>query len=109
MQNPILKLKELQKQRAKEIKELKNKRPLKNRGDEQLWKIQMVINSMSYQFRHYHIAYCEFRGRKREEIERTVRIDNKANEKLVDKNKEELCAEMEKYNEQREIVRDCAA
>jgi hypothetical protein len=109
MQNPILELKELQKQRAKEIKELKNKRPLKNRGNEQLWKIQMTINSMSYQFRHYHIAYCEFCGTRREDIERTVRRDNKANEKLVDAHKEELKKEMGEYYEQQETVCDCAA
>ena len=68
MQNPILKLKEEQKERAVKIRELKNKRPLKNRGDEPLWKIQIQIARMSFDYRHYHIAYCEVRGRKRYEI-----------------------------------------
>ena len=108
MQNPILKLKKEQKARAKEIRELKNKRPLKNRGDEKLWHIQMVLNSMSYQFRHYHIAYCEFRGRKREEIEQKVREDNKPNEAFVDRVKDQLHKDMEEYHAQKNVCLDAA-
>ena len=109
MINPITKLKEEQKVLAKEIKELKNTRPIKNRGDEPLWKIQMTIDRMSRTFRHNHIAYCEFRGTRREDIERTVRKDNKANEKLVDSIKEKLKEEMGEWYEQREVVCDRAA
>jgi len=110
MKNPIIILKESQKERAKEIKELKNKRPLKNRGNEPLWKIQMTIDSMSYHFRHSHIAYCEFRGTRRKDIERKVRKDNKANENLVKMIKERLKKEMgEWYEQQEEVVCDRAA
>jgi len=110
MKNPIIILKESQKERAKEIKELKNKRPLKNRGNEPLWKIQMTIDSMSYHFRHNHIAYCEFNGTRREDIERKVRKNNKANENLVKMIKERLKKEMgEWYEQQEEVVCDRAA
>jgi len=110
MENPILKLKEEQKERAVRIRNLKNTRPQENRGTEPLWKIEMQIKRLSYDYRHYHIAYCEFRGRERYEIERTTREDNKAIETLVDKYKENLTKEMEEYNEsKREIVCDCAA
>ena len=109
MKNPIIILKESQKERAKEIKELKNKRPLKNRGNEPLWKIQMTIDSMSYHFRHSHIAYCEFRGTRRKDIERKVRKNNKANEDIVDSIKENLANDMGVWYEQRETIRDRAA
>ena len=50
MEHPLRKLKENQKRLAVKIKEEKN-------------------DSDRYTFRHNHIAYCELRGRKREEIE----------------------------------------
>lgn len=108
MQNPILKLKEEQKERAKEIKDLKFHRPLKNRGDNQLWQLEMKIARFSYTYRHNHIVYCEFKGRKREEIERNVREGNKADEKLVEMLKEKLYERMEKYNEQKTVYIDAA-
>jgi len=104
MQNPILRIKEEQKERAKKIKKLKKTRPLKNRGDKQLWKIEMEIFNLSYVFRHNHIVYCEFNGRRREEIENNVREGNKANEEQIDRLKEKLYKEMGEYFEYKSSI-----
>ena len=104
MQNPITKLKEEQKTRAKKIKELKKTRPLKNRGNKELWKIEMDLHRLSFDFRHNHIVYCEFNGRKREEIENNVREGNKANKKHIDRIKENLYKEMGEYLEYRSSI-----
>lgn len=108
MQNPIKKLKEEQKERAKEIKRLKFHRPLKNRGDNKLWQLEMKIARFSYTYRHNHIVYCEFNGRKRKEIERNVRENNKVNERLVEMLKEKLYERMEKYYEQKTVYINAA-
>lgn len=109
MENPILKFKEEQKKRAKEIKKLKSRRKIDKRGKEPLWKIEMRISNLSYVFRHNHIAYCEFCGTRREKIEFKVRKGNEANEDAVDKLKEELKNEMWEWYEKRETVCNRAA
>ena len=66
----IKEVKENQKVLAKEIKKLKGQRKkVKNGAVAGLW-------MASWTYRHWHIAYCLFRGRKMEEIERTNREDN---------------------------------
>lgn len=42
-----------------------------------------------YQFRHMHIAYCELRGKTREQIEPHVRKGNEPNEMYIQKIKAE--------------------
>ena len=42
-----------------------------------------------YQFRHMHIAYCEMRGKTREQIEPKVREGNYTNEMFIQKIKDE--------------------
>ena len=108
MQNPIFKLKQEQKERAKKLKELKKTRPLKNRGNKELWEIEMEVCKLSYDFRHNHIVYCEFNGRRRKEIENNVRENNKANENLVDKIKENLLNNLTKWHEQKVIYYNAA-
>ena len=46
-----------------------------------------------YEFRHYHIAYCELRGRTRDQIEKP-REHNEANERLIEKIKIEYAWEI---------------
>ena len=67
--NPIIQLKNSQKELAKKI-----------RADHDKWD--------SYVFRHNHIAYCELRGRKREQIEIPAE-DNKPDEVWIERIKKE--------------------
>jgi len=67
--NPIYELKKSQKELADKI-----------RKDHDEWD--------SITFRHQHIAYCELRGRKREEIERPAN-DNKPDEDWINRVKNE--------------------
>ena len=80
---------------AKEIRELKDQRPLRNRGNKDLDQIVNSIYQLKYYFRHTHIAYCELRGRTRDQIEKPSNV-NKANEKYIEKIKKEI---LEKYDE----------
>lgn len=89
---------------SKEIRELKNQRPLRNRGTKSLGQIEISIYQLKYHFRHTHIAYCELRGRNRDQIEKPAE-NNKANEKYIEKIKKEI---LEKYDEQCKIIHSCA-
>jgi len=88
---------------GKEIREFKNQRPFENRNGKELWTIESVINQMKYEFRHTHIAYCELRGRTREEIEKPA-DSNPANNFYIDKIKKEI---LKKYEEQ-QVICNCA-
>jgi len=82
-------IKERLKAYAVEIREFKNKRKLQNRGQLHLSDIELHINKLKYHYRHTHIALCEIRGRKREEIERPSKF-NTPNESYITKIKEEI-------------------
>ncbi len=84
---------------ASSIREYKNYRPLANRGDKKLWEIEIHINQLKYYFRHYHIAYCELRGRTREQIEKPGEF-NKPNERFIDEIKKGI---LDKYEEQKAL------
>lgn len=88
---------------ASEIRALKNQRPLKNRGAKKLWEIESNLNQLRYHFRHNHIAYCELRGRSRDQIEKPSE-SNKPNQSYIDKIKKEI---LEKY-EAKQAIRACA-
>lgn len=92
------------KETAKEIREYKNQRPLKYRGDKDLWDIEVKIQQLKYHYRHHHIVYCLLRGRTMEEIERPSQ-DNKPNNFYLEKIKKEI---LEKYDKQREALCNCA-
>jgi hypothetical protein len=69
---------------AKEIRYWKSKRKFKNRGDFPLWDIENRVRTRKYEFRHRHIAYCQLRGRLREQIERPA-PDNLPNERYIER------------------------
>ena len=100
---PLKELKLQQKKLAVEIRELKNHRPLSNRGDYDLCKLESDIMYNKHKFRHHHIAYCELRGRKREQIERPAK-DNLPNKKFIETIKNEYTAKIEKWRLENENV-----
>lgn len=72
---------------AKEIRTLKRSRKQDKRNGRVLWEIEYDIQSLKWSFRHHHIAYCEIRGRSREEIE-CPREGNPASQDKIDQLKE---------------------
>lgn len=77
----IKELKELLKEKASHIKqERQNARTAKLQGCGYGRRWQDVYDSIDY--RHYHIAYCELRGKTREQIEKP-RQDNLPNENKI--------------------------
>jgi len=89
---------------SKEIRNLKNKRPLKYRGDKSIDQIDSIITGLKYQFRHLHIAYCELRGRKRNEIEKPCKW-NKTNDLLIERIKKEILDKFENKSKLYVLVR----
>lgn len=77
------------KELAVRIREYKNRRKLDNRGELALYTIENIIEKDKYEYRHTHIAYCELKGRKREEIEKPYDY-NQANEKYISQIKEKI-------------------
>ena len=75
--HPFVAFKMFQKARAGTIRKGKNLRK------EMLDGYVPDLCGWRFDFRHNHIAYCELRGRKREEIERKVRPDNKPDEEKI--------------------------
>lgn len=98
--NPIQKKKLELKELAHQIRKYKLSRKPKNvilypelkTLYDSLWK----LDSLRYRYRHEHIAYCEVRGRTRQQIE-TPKDDNKPNEEDIQEYKNKLLAELEKY------------
>jgi hypothetical protein len=70
----IDKLKQFLKETAKEIRrarfEYKEAQRGKNTTGKHPYVLAGRLHHLSYEFRHHHIAYCELRGRLREQIER---------------------------------------
>ena len=87
-------IKEKLKNYAVQIRDLKSKRKLQNRGKLKLSEIELKIVQLKYHFRHIHIALCEIRGRKREEIEKPA-IYNPANQNYIDQIKKEILQKIE--------------
>jgi hypothetical protein len=84
---------------ALEIRELKSQRKLPKRGDQSLWSIETKIYKLKYEYRHFHISYCEIRGRKRDQIEIPA-SNNLPNQKYIDQIKEKILKE---YHDQEAI------
>ena len=59
------------------------------------YKLNYIPGGLSYEFRHNHIAYCELRGRTRDQIEKPADC-NLPNEVYIEKIKSKW---MEKINE----------
>jgi hypothetical protein len=65
---------------------------------------EYLVRVNSREFRHYHIAYCEFRGRTREQIENKVSEHTtlwRTDEKYIKEIKEKITHDMEEYNNER--------
>lgn len=84
----MIKIKEEQKLLAVKIRALKSSRKQGNRKGRPLYQIEADVDTNKYKYRHVHIAYCEMRGRTRDEIEKP-RIDNPASQSRIDKYKKE--------------------
>lgn len=83
-------LKEILKKEAKALTALKAEIKEKMRNGEDTWREQGNLYSNKYTWRHKHIAYCLLKGRTYEQIERKCGEDNKPNQRLIDKYKEEV-------------------
>lgn len=102
--HPYTKLKEEQKTRAESIRNGKSVRkphmweehPERHADANKLYRNR-------YDFRHWHIARCELKGLKREQIERPAE-DNKPNKDYIEKLKDQIREEVADY----EDVRNCA-
>ncbi|MFW6173256.1 MAG: hypothetical protein ACOC5T_05875 [Elusimicrobiota bacterium] len=57
---------------------------------EKEWKIQTKLTSLQFQFRHKLIAYSLTKGKKYEQIEKTVREDNEPNWNFIRSLQDEL-------------------
>jgi len=90
----LQKIKQEQKARAKEIRELKSTRKQDKRNGRQLYAIESDIVWEKYEFRHHHIAYCEMRGRTRDQIE-CPREDNLPVQREIDRIKEEWMEQLD--------------
>jgi len=81
-------VKEDQKKLAKELRTTKSLfKSMQKNGNancREFWDVDIKKDKLKKEFRHKHIAYCILRGRTIEEIERTVREDNKHNPRLVE-------------------------
>ena len=60
-----------------------------------------AVHNACYEFRNWHIAYCEFRGKSREQIEKPA-DGNSPNEQLIAQIKENMAVAMEKVRAARE-------
>lgn len=91
----IYELKQILKDKAKYIKTSRNTaRDFKQKGNGQkAHEIHLSLLSFSFVYRHYHIAYCELRGRTRDQIEKPLRA-NPLNEERIKKIKEEFAWEV---------------
>lgn len=97
--NPLYDLKQYQKDLAEAIR-LTNRKNLNIDYDPEIefckkYGLRFIPKTMSYEFRHNHIAYCELRGRSREQIEKPS-DNNLPNEDYITKIKTHW---MEKINE----------
>ena len=64
-------LKVLLKNQAEKIKKTRIELKEKQRANSnERWRLQWNLKDYSFEFRHHHIAYCELRGRTRDQIEK---------------------------------------
>lgn len=102
MIHPLLNCKQELKEKALLIRRMKLSLKPKNRIKDptlekyvdEIWKISYT----RYNYRHQHIAYCEVRGRTREQIEKP-KDTNLPKEKLIQEYKDKLVKDIEEYYE----------
>jgi len=102
----IDKLKVKNKGLAKEIQDARIEHKETQRGNlrkDPVWKTEARLKHLQYEFRHHHIAYCELRGRTRDQIEQTHRDDTPTPDEGYIRAIKDMYAwtpeEIEKYNE----------
>lgn len=104
MEHPFKVYKEHQKSLAKRIRQGKigRKPSLREKYDPDRWgEIQIDTRELFWnrrRYRHHHIALCELKGKKREEIEVSSE-HNRADERYITKIKEEILKEIDTYKE----------
>jgi len=119
MIHPLTEKKEELKELAIEIRKIKHCLKKKSREEfpelkkyfksKSLWMHAVDLLERRISYRHQHIAYCEVRGRNREEIEKP-REGNEPSESQISKYIEDLTNKIKKYDEERkgETLRRCA-
>ena len=70
---------------------------------EKNWGVNNASKNAKWNYRHHHIAACEFRGKSREQIERPAK-GNEPNEKFIADIKEKIAEAMEAQRVEREKV-----
>ena len=100
----IKELKSLLKDKAEHIKNQRSQaRLLKSNGNGQgAHSIHISLIPKSYDYRNHHIAYCELRGKSRDQIEKPH--NNPPNEYKINKIKEEYAwstEEIERFNQRK--------
>jgi len=93
--HPLTQTKIEQKERGITIRSLKKERKgikTKDQLSNTLWNLYKLRN----EFRHTHIAYCEVRGKTRDQIE-IPRENNRPNEDKITKIKEEIIGRIKEY------------
>ena len=83
----IDKLKKFLKETAAEIRITRHQYKEAQRGKTTEWGLLGKLLKLQREYRHHHIAYCELRGRTREQIERP-RDNHMPNESYIDDIKE---------------------
>ncbi len=79
----IQELKVILKDKAEAIRKYRIELKAKQRvGDVSCGMIQSGLHGMGWEYRHYHIAYCELRGKTRDHIE-MPKVNNKADETFI--------------------------
>lgn len=88
METKLLQLKNWLKNEAVEIKEAKKELKEAQRSSNSSGELMFSLFMQRRNYRHYHIAYSEMRGKTRDQIERP-REDNLPNEDLIAKIKKD--------------------
>ena len=84
----ILRLKNELKTKAQIIREARAKLKTSQRKGSYTGSQQWGLETLKSDYRHQHIAYCELRGKTREQIEKYHRDDNAPNETVIAQIKE---------------------
>lgn len=93
---PMQQFKEEQKELAKRIRKLKSQRKESPNG------YVHGLESLSDDYRHHHIAYCELRGRTREQIEIPAK-GNEPNNGYITTIKDRWLKKLEEFELEKEV------
>jgi hypothetical protein len=109
----IDKLKSFLKETADKIRATRSQlKEAQRKRDVGAWRFQGRLASLKYEYRHHHIAYCELRGRTRDQIEPRIREHNEPNERYIQEIKDKYAwseEEIAAYQERQERRKENAA